>query len=242
MGIFDSTKTRVQPLFDFIACDSAKMSVLFSLFSKNNTEYFDDISECFYGDNEKSIAPSKVLLRWCLDNLDKLSMPKNYGVNITSPSYKKRESLFSNDASTIFEAKRLVCQNILPQKAWYIFEGYTHPDVYFESNNAIYIGEAKRTEDKLTPSTTWLRERDQLIRHIDAVIESRKEIKSFLIVDKPEFYNIDNYNAYAFFENSMPHRDKKTIERAHTSFIGYCTWDDICKKFNIRFPNTIEET
>lgn len=76
MGKHNSTKTRVQPLFDFIASDPEKMGMLFSLFSKNNTEKFTEISECYYGDSEKSIAPSRGLLRWCIDNLDKLSIHK----------------------------------------------------------------------------------------------------------------------------------------------------------------------
>ncbi|MGD1820457.1 MAG: hypothetical protein ACPKOI_11370 [Pleomorphochaeta sp.] len=120
---------------------------------------------------------------------------------------------------------------------WFIFEGYTYPDIYFESNKKIYIGEAKRTESKLTTSTKWLKKRDQLIRHIDSVIDSDKEIISFFIIENPNLYDFSVYKNFEYFQKNLPYRNKQSIEKAYQSFIGYCTWDEISNKLGIIFSD-----
>ncbi|MGD1820458.1 MAG: hypothetical protein ACPKOI_11375 [Pleomorphochaeta sp.] len=75
MGKFNSSATRVNPLFDFINCNPLKMNELFSLFNIDNSETFKEINNCYYGDNEKGLPPTKKMLMWYLDNLDKLTIP-----------------------------------------------------------------------------------------------------------------------------------------------------------------------
>lgn len=243
MGIFNSTKTRVQPLFDYLSDDVDQLNKFFSLFPGFRDRIARPVINIFYGETEIGIPPSLSILKWCIDNLDKLSIPMDYGVSKSSPSYPKRKELFANNQNIIEEAKRLLCQSRLPQKAWYIFEGYTHPDVFIETGDLILIGEAKRTEEKLTSATSWLKQRDQLIRHIDSVIDTNKKVLSFILLDpsQKEKYGLNNYENLSFFERSLFHRDKKTIKKCMDSYIGFCTWDEIEVRFGIKFPKSTEE-
>lgn len=135
-------------------------------------------------------------------------------------------------------------KNKLPQKAWYIFEGYTHPDIYIETEDSIYVGEAKRTEDKLTDETKWLACRDQLIRHIDAVIDETKKVYSFLIIDdeKVKYYHLSQYDDERFYAENLPHRSQDIIKKAKESYLGYTTWSKINELFDneIKYPETTD--
>lgn len=238
MGIRNSTFTRVQPLFDYILKDCDKLNKLLKLVN-SNISVNGPINIILYGDTETAITPPPSLLIWCINNLDELERPKNYGVKMTSPTYKKRESLFNKDKSATNDALMLLKNENIPQRDWYIFEGYTHPDFYIETDDTIIIGEAKRTEDKLTTTTTWLKNRDQLIRHIDSVIDRQKRTLSFLIVDDPKMYNLDCYEKEVYFEESLKHRDNQTIKKIKESYIGCITWNKIANSFKLNFPDTI---
>lgn len=131
----------------------------------------------------------------------------------TKKSSIERAKLFSNDENQKKTALSNLEKQKLPQVAWYIFEGYTQPDIYIETRTTIIVGEAKRTEDKLTTETTWLKNRDQLIRHIDTVIDSGKEVYSFFLVENKDLYNFENYSDIEYFKKSLPHRDEKTLKK-----------------------------
>ena len=181
MGEKNSSLTRVQPVFDYINLDIQKLNQFFSLFDKK-VSITSKILFCKYGENETSIKPPKELLLWCINNIDKLNSVEFEKIKESySTTNRKRYALYTNDPATKQKALTELNNEHLPQKAWFIFEGYTHPDIYIETENEIFIGEAKRTESILTTSTTWMIERDQLIRHIDSVIDSKKKEYSFFI-------------------------------------------------------------
>lgn len=249
MGKNDSSLTRVKPLFDFINKDEVKLNQLFELFKHEKIEIIKkgSIIEIKYGTKEKSIPPSKSRLLWMLIHLDILTRVKDYGANTkNSTTFTKREQLFLSDQETLCEA---ICKiknvNNVPKSGWYIFEGYTNPDIYIETTDSIFVGEAKRTERDITTKTKWSENRDQLIRHIDALLDQKKKIYSFYILDKIEFgkgiysQRMGQYRDEEYFKANLPHRDDKLVKRAKESFIGYIFWQQIEKLFDITFPDTI---
>lgn len=245
MGLRNSSITRVKPLFDFINSDIDKLNRFIGLFGINQIFEHSSLIEIRYGDNEKKIPPSKSLLIWMLQNLSDLNKVDNYGVDsIDSETYKRRKLLFSGDIKSIDEAISIIqTKSKLPERDWYIFEGNTFPDIFIETTDSVFVGEAKRTEKDITTKTKWLSQRDQLIRHIDSLSDQPKKIYSFYILEKEEylkgFYKdrMELYSTKDYFILNLKHRDDSIIERAFNSFIGFVFWDDIADCFNINFPD-----
>ncbi|MBC8383548.1 MAG: hypothetical protein H8E22_07090 [Candidatus Cloacimonetes bacterium] len=174
-------------------------------------------------------------------------MVNNYGVkNKNSRTYRKREKLFSGDILIKDEAIKIInSKSKLPEREWYILEGNTFPDIFIKTEDSIFIGEAKRTEKDITTKTRWLGQRDQLIRHIDSLLDQSKPIYSFYILEKKEFLKglykekMEFYKKKEYFELNLKHRSNSSIDRAFNSFIGYAFWDDIAINFGINFPDKI---
>lgn len=249
MGRRNSSLTRVKPLFDFINSDIDKLNSFLELFENNNKRIKQNsIIEIRYGENEKKIPPSKSILIWMLQNLNTLNKVVNYGTtNINSETYKKRSELFSGNIKLKEEAINTIKTiNKLPEKSWFIFEGYTSPDIFIETSNSIFIGEAKRTENDITTKTMWLNQRDQLIRHVDSSLDQPKPIISFYILEKDVYLkgtykkSMELYFNRDYFKENLKHRDNITIERAFNSFIGFIFWEDIANYFDISFPDKIK--
>lgn len=248
MGKRNSSLTRVKPLFDFINSDIDKLNRFLELFEKTNKRVKQNfLIEIRYGQNEKKIPPPKSILIWMLQNLNTLNKVKNYGVkNIDSETYKKRSELFSGNIKLIDEAINAIkTKTKIPDKGWYIFEGNTFPDIFIETSDSIFIGEAKRTENDITTKTIWLNQRDQLVRHIDSLLDQPKPIYSFYILEKEEYLKgtyikrMELYSKKYYFKENLKHRDDKTIERAFNSFIGFIFWENIADCFEITFPDKI---
>ena len=248
MGEKNSSLTRVKPLFDFIDSDIDKLNRFLELFQDNNKRINQDsLIEIRYGENEKKIPPPKSILIWILENINTLNKVKNFGVkNINSETYKKRSELFSGNRKLINEAINIIkSETKLPEKGWYIFEGNTFPDIFIDTSDSIFIGEAKRTENDITTKTIWLNKRDQLVRHIDSLLDQPKSIYSFYVLEKEEYLKgtykkrMELYSKKDYFKENLKHRDDKSIERAFNSFIGFVFWEDISDYFEISFPDKI---
>jgi len=249
MGIRNSSLTRVKPLFDFIDSDVDKLNQLFGLFKRKIPKIEENsIIEIRYGDNEKKIPPSRSLLIWMLQNLKELNNVKNFGVdNKNTETYQKRKSLFSGDKKILNDAIKIIKTKVkLPNRAWYIFEGKTHPDIFIETIDSIFIGEAKRTEKDITTTTKWLNKRDQLIRHVDSMLDQPKQIYSFYILDKNQYSKgnfkkrMEQYKNKEYYKENLRHRDDLSIEKAKNSFIEFIFWDDIAEYFKIEFPDKVK--
>ena len=245
----DSTKTRVAPLFDYIGGDVEKLNRLLSLFDKGLKIEPHAKVEIIYDSNlgrseEKSMPPAKSLLIWMIENVEKLNSAANKKSEVSKRTYEKRKRLFEGDEETKREAlDLLVRKENLPTKAWYIFEGSTSPDIVIETDDAVFVGEGKRTEPDITSSTTWLANRDQLIRHVDSFLNQSKQIYSFYILEKAEYnkgrykQSMKKYLDRGYFAKSLPHRDDNEIDRAFQSFVGFIFWEDIADCFEgLEFP------
>lgn len=246
MGKYNSTNTRVTPLFDHIGSDIIMLNDLFKLFNSSIPNFENgSVLELCYGKNEKKIPASKSMLNWMLNNIQELKI-HNYGAsNNKSKTYKRRERLFAGDSKTLAEAiEALENMDKFSSNKWYIFEGKTSPDIYIKTKDSIFIGEAKRTEKKITTETLWLKNRDQLIRHIDSLLDQEKDIYSFYILEGKTFKknyeeSMKLYNDKSYFKRNLKHRNEEEVNRAFQSFIGFIFWEDLANQFEITFPETI---
>ncbi len=182
-GIFDSSKTRVVPVFDALAAREDKwVLALLELaehpsgkpapvrdldltFDSTNTE------NRHWGKEEWGMAPPTSLLAWVIQNPASLKLKPPTGI-------APRDALLNGDPATREEARKLLEERPIG-RVWYVLEGRTYPDAVIETPDALIVIEGKRTEPKPTTDTTWLSGRHQIWRHIDAAWECRGHRKVF---------------------------------------------------------------
>ncbi len=139
-----------------------------------------DVAKNWYGDREKALQPPVALLSWLIRNLDSAES-RPLGTDETSV---KRRKLMEKDPATIGEALDHLRRKGT-SRAWHILEGATYPDVFIETPDALIVIEGKRTEAGATTHTTWMPNRHQMLRHIDAAweIRGKRDVYGFFIVE-----------------------------------------------------------
>jgi hypothetical protein len=169
-----------------------------------------------------------------------------------SVTRQKREKLVARDAATIAEALRLLeirARTSARAKAWYVLEGKSAPDVYFETTNALTVIEGKRTERKATGQTTWMPKRSQMLRHMDAAWEIRgaKRVLGLMIVEGDggaDAVTVSHHWANEARQqvldktliDSLPHRSVEERRQIAAGFLGVTTWQRVCAAFAITWP------
>lgn len=250
MGKNDSTKTRVEPFMDFLGEDKNKLNQFLKLFNSNRKiEIMEDSFKVFYGkkttkhEGEKAIPAPISLLKWYIDHPEQLAKEENKQDKYGHPSKKtieNRAAFFRGDSNKKNEAYEGIAKikNRKEYKygySWFIFEGYTKPDIFIKTDSSIFIGEAKRTEPKLTGSVKWYEQRDQLIRHVDSVIDCGKKVYSFFILDSKKYENLEDHENQEknlkFYKKSLPHRSDEDIKKIMETYIGCITWHELEEEF-----------
>ncbi|MBW8003827.1 MAG: hypothetical protein FVQ80_17820 [Planctomycetes bacterium] len=256
MGQFNSSLTRVVPIFDFLKdLDETGGDWLPSLLTmpqggvvgENNAE-FNPPGELLYtcwGENEKGLSPPISLLKWMVQHPFDLNHPENPG-NPNPPNNENRTLLLQGEVDTIADAMQLLDNPNRPNTAWYILEGISNPDVYLETENLIVVIEGKRTEPGPTTDTTWMPIRHQMLRHIDCAWElsDHQHVVGFFIVegfgggeaiDVPDIWGqaCNNTVTQLTLEQSLPHRSVEEREEIANAFLGATTWQAICMEFGI---------
>ena len=185
MGKYDSSKYRVEPFVDWIkkSRDLIKFNNLLQLVGISCNSF---PKEFYYGYNEKKLKPKKEFL---VNLLKYIALDRdNSFINETNIKNEKRKILYFG--SNIEKEKTLnegltsieECYSILSPgfRKWFIFEGYTHPDIFLEGDDYIILCEGKWTERNITSHTYHLSNsrgeyRNQLIRHIEATLNYTDE-------------------------------------------------------------------
>lgn len=244
---YDSTKTRVIPVFDRISkTDKSWLRRLLKLpkhgsLSVNSTKGDDlTVENKYWGDKEKTIDPPVSLLNWLISNPpDSLSKLDH---SVTNSTNWKRYHLWLKDPAVLDEAKHQLQLNH-KVTAWYVLEGKTHPDVLIYTPSTIIVIEGKRTEVGPTKSTTWMSNRHQMLRHIDAAWEIRgnRKVFGFFIVEGESGGEIPikwekaarNTVSQATVNGSLPHRTIDERRDISNCFIGVTTWQAVCSEFKL---------
>lgn len=244
MGKYNSSTYRVTPFLDFIRGDLERINTFLSIFGIRIASL---PLEYFYGENEKTLKPTKQHLTNIV-----VHFSGTEGVKVPTMT-EDRKALLLGDAVTrkdkADEAIRLLNESyavITPDsKDWFIFEGFTHPDIFVLGEDYVLIGEGKWTEPHITTKTSNLNYRNQMARHIQAALNAYpgKRIISFYLVDAGCGYLSDLTND-AFKKQldeetiPIPEKEKEAIANC---FAGYATWQEIGKLFpEIRFLSKAE--
>lgn len=243
MGKYNSSVYRVRPLMEIIEKDYDAFLKLLALLNVpalgHPYTYQYDGENC----SEKLLKPSKRHLSALIAYMaakDHTSDVKN----------EKRKALFFPDpenpngrAETCMEALvslENVYDSLSPHdRHWFLFEGFTHPDIFIEGEDYVIVCEGKWTEPNITTKTTHLSAdgefRNQMIRHIQGALNnSDKKIYAFYIVEEGCGYEKDLSK-----ERLAEQLETETVkipdsEKAKIldSFYGYTTWDAIKNQIN----------
>ncbi|WP_395144639.1 hypothetical protein [Armatimonas sp.] len=236
-GQFDSSKTRVSPVFDELAKRSDNWVLqLLELTSFGVDKNLDlKFLKGYWGTKELGLHPPVSLLSWLIRH------PKHLKQNaLSSP---ERELLLNGNPEKVEEALTLL-RTENRDRAWYIFEGRTYPDAVIETPDALIVIEGKRTEAGPTTSTKWLEGRHQIWRHIDAAWEQRGKRRVFglFIVesdgecgDVPQHWKqaIKNSLVPSTLATSFPHRSNTECEEIRQCLLGVTTWQAVCREFSL---------
>lgn len=250
MGKFDSSKTRVEPVFGkLIKTDKTGRSWLPKLLTLpigGNAPHlpadcdYTIHGKCCFGKDEKNLAPPVALLSWLIRHPQDLSRRKAESEPGIS---NERSQLLDGSNVRLIEALSLLAKNPR-RKNWHIFEGETRPDVYIETEDVLVVIEGKRTETRPTTDTTWMPVRHQMLRHIDCAweIRGKKQVIGFFIVEgkaggeqipaKWQKFATDTIGVEAI-ASSLPHRGPDEQHEIASCFAGVTTWRKVCRELGV---------
>jgi hypothetical protein len=121
---------------------------------------------------------------------------------------------------------------------WWVLEGQTHVDCYIETTRLRLFVEGKRTE-KLSPSTSWYRKRNQLLRNLEAasVQANGQPFAQLLITEEPS----SDLPSETVVE-SLPHLSADERSELLSHYAGAVTWRSLCSAVGLNYealPNTL---
>lgn len=249
MGKYDSSKTRVEPVFNLLReKDRTGRSWLPKLLQlPNRSSEISLPSDCdftiqgaWWGPEERKLDPPVALLSWLIRNP---KPPKSGKLSSDPVKERKRQELMDGCESKLAEALALLRDNPKGED-WHIFEGQTQPDVFIQTPRVSVVIEGKRTEREATTCTKWMDARHQMLRHIDCAweIRGKKQVIGFFIVegdgkdgDIPPYWldYATEITGAAAIAGSLPHRGPEEQRGIASSFIGVTTWQTVCREFGI---------
>lgn len=242
-GPRDSSKTRVKPVFERLRLRTDDwVRVLLSLGAHGSRDVPSESLDLAFqsgswAEDERGLRPPVSLLSWLIRNL---APP----VGATTVN-RERQQLLSGNPTTIADALVLL-RTKNDDRGWWVFEGPTYPDVFIETPDAIIVAEGKRTEPGPTTHTTWMPERHQIWRHMDAAweIRGRRRVFGLFIVEDsasdpgvPPVWRraAEEAVSEAALAGSFPHRSAVERQAIVQGFCGVTTWRAVCQRFDIDF-------
>lgn len=254
MRKYDSTKTRVVPVFDqLLNSDCTGTQWLEPLIRLGTRADVATVPKDFgalipdhlpsWGQNECSLSPPLELLEWLVRNITKEQVAKSRDKGET---LEKRKALACGDPKVLCEA---LCHLQKGKRGtiWYVLEGKTRPDAYLETDTLVLVVEGKRT-DPPKNHTTWTQYRPQLIRHMDAaweVAEGRVVLGLLLVegttvsplsVPKKWLRDSERHLQHDQLASSLPHRSDQERKEIGAGILGAATWQRVCHEFSIGWP------
>lgn len=255
MGRYNSSITRVAPVFDCLFKQDAKgrdwLPYLLSIGSRAKKACIPSKPGLlvpdhrrYWGNTERRLAPPQSLLKWLAQNITEEQVERS---GDTGPVRSCRLALAQREPSTVAAALKEIESGARTRK-WYILEGESAPDAFLETNRIILVVEGKRTESSCTTRTKWMPRRSQLLRHMDAATEVAEDRKVFglLLVEgsapdslQPSEYwrrEADSQVESELIAKSLPHRSQSERDLLAQNVLGAATWQRICADWKIAWP------
>jgi hypothetical protein len=249
MGIYNSSLTRVQPVFEYLyERDQNGTSWLLPLLRLANHSHHVPIdfepgplveAPCY----EFPASPPREFLRFLLTNPDQLPNPaEQVWRKWSATTQAKRRALLSGDRTVKREGLTLLERaSDLSQRTWWRLEGVTYVDCAFFTQSTVVFVEGKRTEEGPSQEVTWWTGRNQVIRNLECVSEFARVTgrpHAFVIVIVEEELcergsqrarSIDAITDPTVIASSLPHLEVQAREQVMGRYVGATTWQDIVR-------------
>jgi hypothetical protein len=247
-GKYDSSKTRAAPVFNALQAqggDWVRRLLGLAVHPRAQKRLPASLDLTFlrghWAPNELGLPPPVSLLSWLIRNPQALIH--------TNSDIKDRQALFAGDPKTVERALELLRKEAV-NRAWYMLEGPTVPDAYIETPDALIVVEGKRTESGPTTSTTWMPNRHQIWRHIDAAWErkGRRQVFGLFIVesdanaDIPEHWHgaVRDCLDREALAGSFPHRSAEEQKAIAACMLGATSWQKVLAAFHLPTTTLID--
>ncbi len=252
MGIFDSSRTRVAPVFGRLQClDPSGRLWLQGLLELANSRQMprpeagpSRLRLARWWPREARLAAPPGLLQWLLENVEEPRDAAAWGRRPEVMANRRR--VVDRDAATLAGALRSLQERRPSPRAWYVLEGPSQPDVYLDSADAVIVVEGKRTETAPTTSTAWMRVRHQMLRHLDGAwehLEGRRIYGLYIVeaesgtssTDPPSTWHeaVESTISEEVLRGSLPHRTSDERSQIASALLGVTTWQAVCDEFQI---------
>ena len=255
MGRYDSSRTRVAPVFDALmdrddTGGSWLPALLRSASHADRAPLPEDVGPLlpnhprWWGKRERRLNPPLSLLEHLVRNVDEAAVQRSRGREAVRV---KRGLLAKKDAETIAEALDLLHRG-RTTRGWHVLEGRSAPDAFLETDRIVLVVEGKRTERACTTTTTWMKDRSQLLRHMDAAseISNGRPVLGLLVVEgdgaggfTPSSHwveQVDMQLSPKMVDRSLPHRAPHEGRTLAQGVLGVVTWQRVCRDFGIAWP------
>jgi len=256
MGVQNSSRTRVAPVFDALMAKDRTgelwLNRLVHLGSRTREVSLPPVigrlpedHPRWWGVTERSLWPPKALLEWLVLNVTPESVD---AAGDTGLVREKRRLLASKDSATVNEALLAIRRGERGRR-WHNLEGPSFPDACLETDKILLVVEGKRTERSCTSKTKWMPKRSQLLRHMDAAVEigGARRVLGLLVVEgdgkgnvlEPSDYWLEQSRsqyADSMLGASLPHRSLSERRELVGGVLGVTTWQRVCLEFDLLWP------
>jgi hypothetical protein len=257
MGIYNSSRTRVQPILIELltanAIDAAWVVRLWELVRSPESSPPPSSAGAFNADLlnvnpatglprafEYPVPPPTAFLLWLILNPEQMTLtePETFGTVADNQARTMRRELLSDDTTrrsvaqheALNELDRLGAEG--SGRKWWAFEGFTYVDCCLETDALLLFIEGKRTEP-VSSSTRWFRQRSQLWRNVEAAQELARD-RAFgvvVAVEKDEEQVMET--ARQTRDASLPHLTPAVRDDLASHLLGAITWAQIVTEFDL---------
>jgi hypothetical protein len=241
VGLHDSSKTRVQPIFkELHALDPSGTSWLPMLLRFGGRGAPPaDVGTLQSVEFEYSAAPPSSFLRWLVEHPSDLQQP-TYAMS--AAAREKREKVLGGDPTTIAEAIDAIDSGISHRGKWWCFEGTTMVDCALFTEGCIVFVEGKRTEAGASRAVSWYASRNQMLRNLDCAralaTSDGRAYCTLLVIEQGEASDARLAAAHNvvdpdIVEKSLPHLSPAERSEALDHYLGFTTWQEIARSFEL---------
>jgi hypothetical protein len=256
MGKYDSSQTRVQPIFAALhRQDESGEAWLVRLLRLPRRAVGPEtvVIPASLGQLvqppqfEFPVDPPKSYVQWLIRHPQSLSSPAQTVWNKwCDHTQKKRRALLAGDIEVQAEATAELEKRLrLPRRAWWRFEGMTRVDCALLTDSTVVFVEGKRTETGPSRQVTWHLDRNQVLRVLDcaavyALQNNRQHYFVFLVVesdlvehDPVRQSEIEMVVLPDTVRGSLPHLTNEERTELLSHYLGVTTWQAIVSEFGL---------